>query len=171
MIRKLRLALVAALALVAFRANAEEGKKEKEGDSIVGKKFVLSDKAVESTVTGVVVGRERLALKVKVEKVEGTTEWKNPKGETVKITVGETVAIYGQHEKGEDGKWHPAKATAELYEKLRAGDKLVAGLYFDERLRPAYITVTARGEGEKQPEKKPEGDKKPEPPKGGGGDF
>jgi hypothetical protein len=157
---KLGLALAAVLVCGAWTASAEEVKKT---EIVLDQKVVLSDKAVEATVTGTVVGRERLALKVKVEKVEGTTEWKNPKGEVVKITVGETVGIFGQFEKGENGKWHPAKATAELYEKLRAGDKLVVGVYFDERLRPACITVTARGEGEKQPE----GEKKPEKPKTG----
>ena len=167
MIRNVGLAFVVSLAVLSFRANAEEGKKE--GESIVGKKFTLTDKAATATFAGVVVGMEKAVLKIKIEKVEGAVEWKAPKGETGQVKVGETLGIYAQWEKGEGDKWRPAKSTVEVFRKLRAGDKVEGGLYFDEHPRLAYVTVTARGEAEKQPEKKPEEKKKPEP--GNEGDF
>jgi hypothetical protein len=159
MIRSMGLALAVSLAVFAVRAGAEEAKKE--GDSIVGKKFTLTDKAATATFTGVVVGREKAVLKVKIEKIEGVTEWKGPKGEAGQVKVGETLGIFAQWEKGENGKWRPAKSNMEVFRKLRVGDKVEGGLYFEEHPRLACITVTARGEGERHPEKRPE-EKKPE---------
>ena len=158
---KLGLALAAALVCGALAANAEEFKKT---EIVVGQKVVLSDKVAAATFSGVVVGREKAVLKVKIDKVEGTVEWKSPKGETGQVKVGETLAIYCTWEKGEGDKYHPARTTMQLFERLRAGDKVDGGLYFDEHPRLSSLTVTARGEGEKQPE----GEKKPEAPKAGG---
>lgn len=173
------LALAAFLA-VAFTASAEErreGKKEGEGKReevlVVGKKVVLSDKAAEATFTATVVGRKGPVLTVKIEKVEGTTEWKAPKGETGHVKVGENLEIFATWEKSEEGKWRPSKVVGQVFERLRAGDKIEGGLFFDEHPRMAFVTLTARGEGEAKVgdgEKPKSGPRDGDKPKSGPGD-
>jgi ferric-dicitrate binding protein FerR (iron transport regulator) len=151
----------------AWAREGQEGKKEepkkeepKKEESIVGKKFVLSDKAAEATFSGVIVGREKANLKIKIAE---SADKRLPAGETV-------IFFPSAMEKGEGGQWHVTRAYGEVIERLRAGDKVEGGAFFDEHPRLAYITVTARGEGEKRPERK-EPEKRPEPPKSGGDEF
>jgi hypothetical protein len=136
----------------------EEPRKEeprKEGESIVGKKLVFSDRAAQATFSGVVAGREGGNLKIKI--AESADK---------RLPAGETVTFFAQWEQVE-GKWRVSRAYGEVIERLRAGDKVEGGAFFDEHPRLAYITVTARGEGEKKPEEK----KKPEPKKTEGDEF
>lgn|GEM_PF-1454562 len=140
----------------------EEPKKDepRKVEIVVGQKIGLSDKAAEATFSGTLVGREKANLKVKIAE---STDKRLPAGETV-------VFFPAGWEKGEGGQWRVTRAYAEIVERLRAGDKVEGGAFFDEHPRLAWLTVTARGEGEKRPERK-DPEKKPEPPKSGGDEF
>ena len=145
------------------KAGREEPRKEeprKEPESVVGKKLVLSDRAAEATFTGLVAGRgEGGVLKIRIATAEDK-----------RLPVGETVAFYpSAFEKIED-RMRPARAYLQALERVHVGDKVEGGAFFDEHPRLAHLTVTARGEGERRPEKRPE-ERKPEPPKGGGDEF
>jgi hypothetical protein len=148
----------------------KEGEKregEGTGGEVVGQKLVFSEGQAQAVITGVFLGRERGVIKVKVEKADGNAQWKDRRHGVMRATVGEPMLFFAQWElkapglnPKEGGNWQPSRHETSLLEKLRPGDRVEIGAYFDEHPRIRYLTVLARGEGEKHEGEKREGEKK-----------
>jgi hypothetical protein len=173
MIRKLGLALAVALAVGAFRANAEEGKKEEPKKDAPKATLPEAVRGFAGQVKGTVALKTERAIGLKVTEVVKTAE--ASKATDPKALVGLTIKVGASWVKVEGGKGHPNELQLAFIRKLEVGQEVTLEIKNVERDFFAITELTkeqaesakAAGEGDKKPEKKPEGDKKPEAPKGG----
>ncbi len=143
----------------------EEGLKEgqREGDDNKdnalerGKTLVLSKGKASARLIAMVIGRKGPKLLVKIERVNGTLKWKSEKGKEHSAKTGSKITFCAQWEKRE-GKWRPSNHEMKMLSKLRRGDRIECGVYFDNHPRLRSFSLMART-GKKEDTPRKEGDK------------
>ncbi len=142
-----------------------EGEKKegehREGEHREGerpRRFVVSEGKATARLLGVVRGRKKSVLFIKIEKITGQTKWRNSKTGTHEAKAGATVGFAAQWEK-RGGRWRPSHREMKVFTALRPGNRVECGAYFDEHPRLRTVELAGRGEKEREGGKR-EGEKK-----------